>query len=456
MSENTTETKTREQLIEDLKEMIFSSESGKALEKAPDQKAEVIKFVEALSDREAEGLIALSNYREKVTVNPKKVPLAVVSTGEDGAPRGARFASAEEKKEIIGENPELFDSFQYERKAPNIADFIVLFASSLDHSDADQEEPQDYLDEIEKIFGLKKFSAVKTKETLLLTDKLSQVVKNHTKDGSFNVNSAKSSSPKKIREKVTLITLSPEDDGIITTGDVRFTDYDCSMHEGYLSSRLAGNEAITGEMIFRAANGMEDGSFVTPEQAAKAIESIEKWRKNSGKVDATEAYNAYCRKNGGEEIESYTIEGAFIECERHTVKLNGQIREAYVAGEGTPLPLLYRHATLLNHIQRFSPDMLNIPTISNTETNISLRRYLLLQINRVKDGKNNKIAFQPIYDRFPVTDRSGNKRPRNRKEQGRLRDDIKKMLDYWTSKKHIKGWKYYKTGKTITGAEIFF
>ena len=107
-----------------------------------------------------------------------------------------------------------------------------------------------------------------------------------------------------------------------------------------------------------------------------------------------------------------------------------------------------RHAKISNHFERVPQDVLRIPTISNTERNIVLRRHLILQVRRIKGGNSiNSISYDTLFKISGATTRT---------EKARVRSDARKILDHWKSIQYIKGYTEKKKGNAISGISLIY
>ena len=114
-------------------------------------------------------------------------------------------------------------------------------------------------------------------------------------------------------------------------------------------------------------------------------------------------------------------------------------------------PILIRHARDVKQLTTIDIKMLKAASkkVSSTKTNVLIREYLLREIERLKRTKNKRMQYTSIFAAADITEPT-------KTEKNRLRNTIKDYLQVFKDEKHIKDFKEYKTGRSITGIELKF
>ena len=429
---------------ERLKENVLNSSWKEELKVSHEIRECIIRFIDGLSEEDAALLLSQDEKREVITRETKNIPLIVNPEEKD-------------PEKLIRSSEDL-GVIEYDRPLPRIADMLFLYAASPETRRKSAEEQADlYWEKLSDVYKLK-YSALRVNESLVLATKLAQKIPEATsrkktfairEDWKQKSGHQKGKISKTLKTEVAIIMPSLNEENIVIEEEAGITEYDLALHDAYVSCREAGNVAITCAMIFRAANGISDGRSITPDQESDTKESIEKCRKTLATINATEEYNEYAERNNLPRLDKYVISGNLISCERVTVELNGKIVEAYVAPlDKSKDPLLKRYAEISKRIERVPQDVLRIPTISNTERNIVLRRHLILQVRRIKSGNSkNSISYDTLYEISGATTKT---------EKTRVRSDTHKILEHWRKIHHIKGYTEKKKGKAFSEIVLLY
>ncbi len=431
---------------ERLKENVLSSSWKEELKASHEIRECIIRFIDGLSEEDAALLLSQDEKREVITRETKNIPLIVNPEEKD-------------PEKLIRSSEDL-GVIEYDRPLPRIADMLFLFAASPETRRESAEEQADlYWEKLADVYNFAaKYSAYRVEESVILATKLVQKLPEATsrqtkfairEDWKQRSGHQKGKITKTMKTEVAVIMPSLDDETIMIPAEAGITDIDLVIYGGYVSSREAGNIAITDAMIFKAANGIDDGRSISPDQEASTRASMDKFRKTLAKIDATEEFNVFAEKNNLPHVDKYILDGNLISCERVIVELNGRVVEAYVSPLGKSHdPLLKKHADISDRIQRVSPDVLRIPTISNTERNMVLRNYLIIQVRRIKGGNSkNLISYNTLFKIAEADTRT---------EKARVRDNVRKILNHWKKIEHIKGYTEKKKGNAISGISIIY
>ncbi len=226
-------------------------------------------------------------------------------------------------------------------------------------------------------------------------------------------------------------------------GRKELTAYDREVHDAIITLFVDGcNEYITPQMIYQVMTGNPD-AYLNPKQAEAISDSITKCMYSRLIIDASEEAKEYG-------FDSYKYDGNLISGERVTATLNGTVLECLHILRP---PVLYEYANKKNQIGRFDIKLLNSP-INKTEEIITLQGYLYRRILSMKNKKSNlskTILYDTVYNQIEVTAASDGAL---RKKKSKVRDQVKKILDYWKQEKFIAGYVENKRGKRIYSVTI--
>ena len=116
-------------------------------------------------------------------------------------------------------------------------------------------------------------------------------------------------------------------------------------------------------------------------------------------------------------------------------------------------PALYTYADLKKQICRLDIMLLNSP-VSKNEENITLQGYLLRHINGIKRSKlSPTILYKSIYEQLNIQASSD---VALRKKKLKVRNTVKKILDYLKAQNFIKNYTENSDGQKVTGITISY
>lgn len=225
-------------------------------------------------------------------------------------------------------------------------------------------------------------------------------------------------------------------------GRKELTAYDREVHDAIITLFVdGGNEYITPQMIYQVMTGNPD-AYLNPKQAEAISESITKCMYSRLIIDASEEAKVYG-------FDSFKYDGNLISGERVTASLNGTVVECLRI---LRTPVLYEYANKKNQIGRFDIKLLNSP-INKTEEIITLQGYLYRRILSMKGSSNlsKTIVYDTVYNQIEVTAASDGAL---RKKKSKVRDQVKKILDYWKQEEFIAGYVENKRGTRIYSVTI--
>lgn len=225
-------------------------------------------------------------------------------------------------------------------------------------------------------------------------------------------------------------------------GRKELTAYDREVHDAIITLFVdGGNEYITPQMIYQVMTGNPD-AYLEKKQAEAISDSITKCMYSRLIIDASEEAKAYG-------FDSFKYDGSLISGERVTASLNGTVVECLRI---LRTPVLYEYANKKNQIGRFDIKLLNSP-INKTEEIITLQGYLYRRILSMKSSPNlsKTILYDKVYSQIEVKAASDGAL---RKKKSKVRDHVKKILDYWKQEEFIAGYVENKRGTRIHSVTI--
>ena len=237
------------------------------------------------------------------------------------------------------------------------------------------------------------------------------------------------SSRKTKKEILSMVSLDFSDKSIQISGRKELTPYDREVHDALVTLYIDGeNEYITPQMIYRAMTGNPEAKLM-PKQQEAISNSLNKLMYSRLIIKASKEE---CKAYG---FDKFTYEGAVIQGEKVTATLNGVVLEVYHL---LKQPVLYNYAGKKNQIGRLDIKLLNSP-VNKNEENIMLQSYLYRRILAIKgSGKlTPTIVYDTIYKQLNIQAASDGAL---RKKKLKVRNTVKRILDYWKEQGFIKGY----------------
>ncbi len=236
----------------------------------------------------------------------------------------------------------------------------------------------------------------------------------------------KINSHKSKKEILSAANLNFDDRRIQITGKKELTSYDREVHDAIVTLYVGkGNKYITPQMIYRTITGNKN-TKLNPKQKNSIVNSIEKMMYSRIKIIASKQE---CEAYGFDE---FSYDGALLFAEKLTATMKGTPTEAYHLLKE---PVFYTYANKKNQIERLNIKLLDSPVSKNEET-IILQGYLYRRILAMKSSKKMKpiIAYDTVYKHLDIQAASDGAL---RKKKLKIRNTIKKILDYWKEQNFI-------------------
>ena len=248
------------------------------------------------------------------------------------------------------------------------------------------------------------------------------------------------------KEIVSLVRLDYSDNAIQISGKKELTQYDREVHDALATLYIdGGNEYITPHMICRTMTGNPEAKL-TPKQREDISNSLNKLMYSRLIINASKEE---CKAYG---CGRFPYEGPVIQGETATAKVNGVIVEVYHLLRA---PALYTHADKIKQICRLDIKLLNSP-VNKNEENITLQGYLLRHINGIKGSKlSPTILYERIYKQLGIQAQASSDGAL-RKKKFKVRNTVKKILDYLKAHDFIKNYTENSDGQEVTGITISY
>lgn len=272
------------------------------------------------------------------------------------------------------------------------------------------------------------------------------------------------SSRKAKREITTRCLLTYEGDRVKLQGQRPFTEFKRTLYNGIVSLFVDGDEShiMTPAMIYRAANGITDGTDPSAGMKAAITRAVNEMRFITAEIDFTDEARMYRA-----DVENCHVKDTILDVRELSVTISGKPYTAFYIKQ---TPLLYEYAQVSKQIASLQPHLLDVRQvpknkagkiemskkpggrISNNDRRMAVKSYLLRRIYDMqhKDTLSRNIIFNEMYDEIATE----NEKTFTAKEQRNIREYVPQVLDYWTHQKFINGYEPVKGGNKIRGYEI--
>lgn len=240
----------------------------------------------------------------------------------------------------------------------------------------------------------------------------------------------------------TQIALSYEDEGMAISKPM--AAYDREVHNAVATLWAAGNATITLRQVYAAMTGSKSAPAPT---AIKAIEfSLDKQRRTFVRLDYSEELRGKTAEFDGETVtaDQCHYEAYMLNADKVTV-LTAKGNEVTGYQIARP-PILYQHDLTTKQIISYPQSLLEATAkvASNTETNISMRSYLIRRI-KTMSRKGSRLSKQIRYE--TVFEAIG-RQPETRKAKAAMVKTICSYLNAFIGQGLISGWEEYEQGSS--------
>lgn len=248
------------------------------------------------------------------------------------------------------------------------------------------------------------------------------------------------------RKVLTKVDLNFNDENIIINDkDKKFTQYDRSVYNAICSLLEVGNSNFTPDRVYRCMNGLTDSEYVSPQSIGAITKSIDKARKTYCKIDYTEEM-----KSRNKNTTQCFIEDFILSAQKVSLEAGGNEVEGYRLNSK---PILYQYAQETKQVLTIPIELLNTKEFRKSTPEFTvIKEYLIRQIEWMKTDRNrsNRIIFETLFDEVDIKNPTKDKAKKVRNEM------VSPFLESLKSKKYIKGFNFYKEGRSFKGVEILY
>lgn len=266
------------------------------------------------------------------------------------------------------------------------------------------------------------------------------------------------------REITTRCLLTYEGDRVKLQGQRPFTEFKRTLYNGIVSLFVDGDEShiMTPAMIYRAANGITDGTDPSAGMKAAITRAVNEMRFITAEIDFTDEARMYRA-----DIDNCHIKDTILDVRELSVSISGKPYTAFYVKQ---TPLLYEYAQVSKQIASLKPHLLDVRQvpktkagkidmskepggrISNNDRRMAVKSYLLRHIYDMQHSAvlSRNIIYNEMYSEIATE----SEKPFTEKEQRNIRDYIPQVLDYWTHQNFIKGYELITAGRKIRGVTI--
>lgn len=266
------------------------------------------------------------------------------------------------------------------------------------------------------------------------------------------------------KEIVTRCLLSYEGDKVKLQGQRPFTEFKRTLYNGIVSLFVDGDEShiMTPAMIYRAANGITDGTDPSAGMKAAITRAVNEMRYIAAEIDFTDEAKMY-----RSDVDNCYVRDTILDVRELSVSISGKPYTAFYVKQP---PLLYEYAQVSKQIASLPPHLLDIRQvpknkagkietgkapggrISNNDRRMAVKSYLLRRIYDMQHDPtlSRNIIFDTMNDEIATE----SDKTFTAKEQRNIREYIPQVLDYWTHQNFIKGYEPVKGGNKIRGYAI--
>ena len=310
--------------------------------------------------------------------------------------------------------------------------------------------------------GMEYFNTSKVSDRITRED-LPLVIGEIENENKFEVGVAKKWYKSHKEEVCAIVDIVKEKKLSLSNPDVN--QFDLAVMDSVYTLAVSGIMRFTPEDVARIMSGNLEQD-ITPKKVQEIKESIEKLSFIRLTIDYTDEMIARGEVKPGKrtfELESYMVPVRKIEVKsrNNQTKLTGyQLLE---------MPILYQYAEKTHQIAGVPLEILNTPSISDTNDVIVIKRALIRRIEAIKNPRNNVVSESIVYERVDHTtgqitgffaklgffEENYKTAAQWKKKKSVLHNTVIKILTDFKEKNYINGYEVIKEGKQkITGVKI--
>lgn len=305
--------------------------------------------------------------------------------------------------------------------------------------------------------GMEYFNTSKVSDRITRED-LPLVIGEIENENKFEVGVAKKWYKSHKEEVCAIVDIVKEKKLSLSNPDV--TQFDLAVMDSVYTLAVSGIMRFTPEDVARIMSGNLEQNL-TPKKIKEVKESIEKLSFIRLTIDYTDEMIARGEVKPGKrtfELESYMVPVRKIEIKsrNNQTKLTGyQLLE---------MPILYQYAEKTHQIAGVPLEILNTPSIGDTNDVIVIKRALIRRIEAIKNPRNSIVSESIIYERVDHTtgqitgffaklgffeSDSSNKKQWNKKRAA-LHKTVISIPDDFKEKGYIAGYELVREGEHTT------
>jgi len=247
-------------------------------------------------------------------------------------------------------------------------------------------------------------------------------------------------------EVVTYCTISLENLPGVKT-EVQLTRYEKDVYDAIAGLYSRNQKEISPQMIYRQMVQNPEAKL-TEKHAKRIKDCMELFMYSKVELDLTEEAKAFNydfskaeikKKEDKKNEDRFIVEGPMLSAIKVEMRLNGKITNGWKISKDIP-PLMYAYAVAKKELLYIPQEVIDA-NIRNDEELIILRKYLLENIIRIKNGNTSKtILFETMYKEMGATD--------DKTKQRKIRKNATILLDHFANTNYIKNYKILKRSKT--------
>lgn len=220
----------------------------------------------------------------------------------------------------------------------------------------------------------------------------------------------------------------------------RLNENDIAVQDAVSTLYVAGNELITIDMIYRVMTGKVGSSIKAQDKAESIQNSMKKLNGTIVEIDMSEEFKNRKISLNGESIIKGRTTSRLLQYNLSEVSTANKTVTAYKI---LSTPIIYEYSSSIGQVLTVDINILDVP-LDNTDKIIVLKNYLIRRIEGMK-GKNklnnNHINLIKIYEKLDIYGEDKTKK-QIEKSESKIREQIKKILDYWKKENYIKEYEF--------------
>ena len=409
----------------------------------------ITKFLDGISEAQADALLSLDNFINTYTDGQQSPPVRI------GALIYLALCMTEtEAGGTIQETAQGFADRSMDTTGPSFWDEVVEILADAKNGQALN---------LDRLAGVRPNTYVSPNSKL--ANLVSEIMARSRDKKNTDLVPVRVSSPAAKKDIVVRCLISGDDlQGKISPYDMVVYSAICSLSE-------QGETVMTPATIYRAMTGEKTGATPSRGQTAAVTRSVNKMRTATIYIDCTDEVEAYARSRDAGQYDALQVQRKAGGPPRFFFDTYLLAAEWFVAQAGRDqvraLRIL-RRPVLLEHA-KISKQVISVPAylldtkhlIKNSEMRIVLKDYLLRRIEGMK-GKNNLtqrtislLSREKGSEHRPgLYEIATGKAEPGKKDAANVRQAAQKYLDYWKERGYISGFSFVKTGDGFSSIKI--